>query len=194
MHLLRLSLLLAVCLMPQVAFGGLVVYSVALSGPAESPANSSPGTGTGTITFDDVLNTMRVQVSFSNLLGNVTNSHIHARTATPFSGTAGVATQLPTFTGFPAGGTSGTYDNTFDMSLAASFNGAYVTANGGTPGTAFSALMQDALNGQAYLNIHSSQFGGGEIRGFLTAVPEPSSLLMLSMVAVPAYTLRRRRA
>ena len=44
-----------------------------------------------------------------------------------------VATGVPTFLGFPTGVTNGYYDHTFDLTLASSFNPAYVTANGGTP-------------------------------------------------------------
>src|SRR5215203_2321944 len=98
------------------------VYWVTLSGPAEVPANNSPGTGKGLVTIDAVANTMRVQVTFSGLMAGVTASHIHAPTAVPGSGTAGVATTTPTFTGFPSGVTAGTYDNTFNMLLATSYN------------------------------------------------------------------------
>src|SRR5438270_780450 len=102
-----------------------------LTGAAESPPNASPGTGAALVTLDSFANTMRVQVTFSGLLGTTTASHIHAATAVPFTGTAGVATTTPTFAGFPLGVTSGTYDNTLDMTLPSSYNPAYVAANGG---------------------------------------------------------------
>jgi hypothetical protein len=114
---------------------------------------------------------MRVQASFSGLLANVTNAHIHAPTAVAGQGPAGVATTLPTFPGFPSGATAGTYDQTFDMLLATSYNPAFVTNNGGTPATAFAALKTAIADGKAYLNIHSTMFPGGEIRGFLTPCP-----------------------
>jgi len=147
------------------------VYWVTLSGPAEVPANNSPGTGKGLVTIDAVANTMRVQVTFSGLMAGVTASHIHAPTAVPGSGTAGVATTTPTFTGFPSGVTAGTYDNTFNMLLATSYNPAYVTANGGTPASAWIALRAAISAGRSYLNIHTTLFTGGEIRGFLNACP-----------------------
>ena len=106
-----------------------------------------------------------MQANFSGLTGNVTASHIHA-TVVPPSTTAGVATQTPTFTGFPSGVTSGSYDNTFDLTQAASFNAAFVTANGGVP-AAETALAAALGNGLSYLNIHTTAFPGGEIRGFL---------------------------
>ncbi len=88
---------------------------------------------------------MRVQASFSGLTGNSTNAHIHGNTLAPFSGTAIVATPLPTFPGFPSGVTSGTYDTTFDMSLAPSWNSAYITAHGGTPLSAFADLIAASI-------------------------------------------------
>jgi len=127
---------------------------------------------------------MRVQVAFSDLLGNTTASHIHAATASPGVGNAGVATTVPTFTGFPLGVTSGTYDHLFDLTLASSYNPPYVTANGGTIASAEAALGAALADGKAYLNIHTTAFPGGEIRGFLQPVPESVStfgLLALSL-------------
>jgi hypothetical protein len=123
---------------------------------------------------------------------NVTASHIHI-SPTPFAGTGGVATQTPTFSGFPAGGASGTYSNTFDMTLSSSWNAAYITANGGTAATAFAAFVPAIGNGQAYWNIHSSAFGGGEIRGFLVAAaaPEPGTLAFLTLGGVGVF-LRKK--
>ena len=146
-------------------------YWATLSGPAEAPPNVSPGTGMTVVTIDVAANTMRVQANFSGLLAGVTAAHIHAPTAVPGSGTAGVATTLPTFTGFPSGVTFGTYDHTFNMLLASSYNPSYITNNGGTTATAFAALRAAIAAGRSYLNVHTSAFPGGEIRGFLAACP-----------------------
>ena len=171
------------------------VYWVTLSGPAEVPANNSPGTGKALVTIDAVANTMRVQVTFSGLMAGVTNSHIHASTAVAGSGTAGVATTTPTFTGFPSGVTAGAYDNTFNMLLASSYNPVYVTANGGTPATAWVALRTAIAAGRSYLNIHSTLFPNGEIRGFLNlcnvnvSIPDAFALGggVLANTVYPAY-------
>ena len=167
-------------------------YSVILDGPSEAPPNASPGTGTALVTVDLDLITMRVELSFSGLTGTTSASHIHGNTTTPGAGTAIVATQTPTFTGFPLGVTAGTYDHTFDMTLASSYNSAYIAAHGGTVATAFNDLIAGMDQGRTYLNVHTSTFPGGEIRGFLQAIPEPSScgLLLLGGIAL----VRRRRA
>jgi hypothetical protein len=139
---------------------------------------------------------MRVQVTFSGLLGTTTASHIHSATAVPFTAAAGVATTTPTFTGFPLGVTSGTYDHTYDMTMASNYNPAYITANGGTPTSAEAALFASFNNGTAYLNIHTTVVPGGEIRGFLVPVPEPSTCALMGLGALIAGVVRatKRRA
>ena len=192
---IKKTLLLFVILLGVTYVANGQVYWVTLSGPAEVPANNSPGTGKAVVTIDAVANTMRVQATFSGLMAGVTASHIHAPTAVPGSGTAGVATTTPTFTGFPSGVTFGTYDNTFNMLLASSYNPAYVTANGGTPASAWIALRAAISAGRSYLNIHSTLFPGGEIRGFLNpcninvSIPDAFALGggVLANTVYPAY-------
>ena len=184
----------AALLLASFAQAHVVIYTATLSGPAEAPPNASPGVGTATVTFDLDLVTMRLQTSFSGLTGTVTAAHIHGATTTAGTGTAGVATQTPSFTGFPTGVSSGTYDHTFDMTSAASYNASFVTANGGTVSGALNALLAALDGGKAYLNIHTNTFGGGEIRGFLTPIPEPSSYAtLLGLAAAGCVAMRRRR-
>ncbi len=175
------------------AHAQLSTFQAVLSGTAESPPNASPGTGFTTVTIDPTTHMLHVVVSFSGLLGNTTASHIHAPTANPFSGIAGVATQTPTFGGFPLGVTSGTYNSTFDMSLASTWNPAYVTANGGTASGAENAFIQAMVTGRTYLNIHTSIFGGGEIRGFLSAAPETGTTLTLMILALSGLAIAASR-
>ena len=118
-----------------------------------------------TIDFD--LFTMRVEADFSALQGTVMTAHIHAATPVQNSGTAGVATQTPSFAMFPVGLTSGSYDQTFDLADAASYNPDFIAANGGTISTASNAFFEALIKGKAYLDIHTTAFVDGEIRGFL---------------------------
>lgn len=142
-------------------------YWAILSGANESPPNGSGAAGTGYADIDPVAHTMRVIVDFAGLTVPNTACHIHAPTTGAFTGTAGVATTTPTFTGFPGGVTVGTYDHTFDMTLASSYNAAFVTANGGTAASAEAALFAAIAAGKSYVNLHSGTYPGGEIRGFL---------------------------
>lgn len=168
-------------------------FTVKLDGASEAPVNSSAGVGSGTAVWDDTAHTLQLDVLFSGLTGNVTVSHIHAATAVAGAGTAGVATPTPTFPGFPAGVTSGSYSKLLDLTQASSFNAAYVTANGGTAASAETALITAMAAGKAYWNIHTSTVGSGEIRGFFVPVPEPSSLALLSIGAVGGLMSLRRK-
>ena len=152
-------------------------YAAPLLGSSEAPANASPATGSVLITIDFDLVTMRVEADFSGLLGNTTAAHIHC--CTDPGTNVGVATQLPSFIGFPLGVTAGTYDHTFDMALASSYNPTFVINHGGLVSTAFNDLVAGLDAGQAYFNLHTNLFPGGEIRGLLSPVPEPGSYAML---------------
>jgi hypothetical protein len=160
------------------ANASLITYSVILNGPNESPANTSPGTGEGSVIYDNVAHTASLHITFQGLEAGTTASHIHCCTTDPGTGTAGVATTTPTFAGFPLGVTSGSYDNVLDLTLASSYNPDFVTAHGGIAG-AEAALFEGASEGRAYWNIHTSEFPRGEIRGFL--VPEPATIALLGL-------------
>ncbi len=187
----RLVVLLPLaCLWASAAHAVPIFFAADLSGPAENPPNASPGTGSALVAYDPAAHTLRVQVEFSGLLAPTTVAHIHCCIAAP--GTVMVATTTPTFPGFPAGVTAGTYDQTFDLTLASSFNAAFITANGGTVAGAEAALAEGLEDAEAYMNVHSQMFMAGEIRGFLTAVPEPATWGLLA-VGVGALMVARRR-
>jgi len=169
-------------------------YQAFLDGPSESPPNASPGTGYVTVDYDNVLHTLHLVGSFTGLTGVTTLSHIHAATTLPLSGTAGVATTAPFFAGFPTGVTSGSFNSTLDLTQSSSYNGSYVTANGGTTATAEVALTSAIATGRAYFNIHTSTFGGGEIRGFLVPIPEPSALALAGCAGAALLAWRRKNS
>ena len=115
-------------------------YVASLDGLQETPPNAAPGSGTATLTYDDVANTLTTTITFSGLLAGLTASHIH--------GPAPVGVAASVLHGFvtaPSGAFAGTYSDVW---------------SGLTP------AQQSALSGALlYINIHSGAFPGGEIRG-----------------------------
>jgi len=190
---MKASLVFLVVLLLGGVADAAIVYTAPLDGVSEDSPNESPGTGSATVTYDFAAHTLRVDVNFADLMGTTTASHIHAPTPAPLTGPAGVATQTPSFSGFPEGVMSGTYLHTFDLTQLSSFNPTFVTNNGGGTAAGAEAALATALaDGKAYLNIHTTSFSGGEIRGFLVAVPEPASVTMVGAALVGCLALRRR--
>ncbi len=187
-----LGLTVIVMVLFGVAKADQLAFTTTLTGGQEVPPTGSPGIGIALVTVDTLTNLMTVNVSFTGLLSPTVASHIHC--CAPLGVNAMVATAVPTFPGFPLGVTTGTYLQTFDLTAAATYNPAFITAHGGTVAGAQAAFIAGLVGGQTYLNIHTSQFPGGEIRGQLQAVPEPATLLLFgTSIAGAAEGLRRRR-
>jgi hypothetical protein len=156
-------------------------YSAPLTGGDEATPNNSPASGYAIVTIDYDVLTMRVQVSFSNLAGTVTSADVYGVTSQPFSGTGIPAMQevesldplvarsnLPDF---PPDDLLQMYDRTIALDVEENYNPAFIEANGGNDpqfsfGTAFNALLNGFHYRETYLNINTTAFPDGEIRGF----------------------------
>jgi hypothetical protein len=165
-----LALAFLTCALPVQA--NTITYTAIMSGANEVPPTGSSATGLSTLSLTGDL--LTVDVTFSGLTGGPANAaHIHC--CAPPGSNAPVA--VP-FTSFPSA-SSGTYTNTFDLTLASTYTSAFLAAEGGTVAGAEAALLLGLNNYQTYTNIHNATFPGGEIRGWIVATPEPSSLLLL---------------
>jgi hypothetical protein len=168
-----------------------IEYQAILLGSNENPAVVTPGTGFAIAFYDDVAHMLTVNASFSGLLGTTTAAHIHCCADPPTN--AGVATQTPSFNTFPLGVTAGDMPSTvYDLTLATSWNPAFINSNGGTTSSAEAALAAGLAAGRSYFNIHTSMHPGGEIRGTFF-VPEPATIGVLGFGLVALAFARTRR-
>ena len=114
-----------------------------INGANQVPASGSAGTGTLTGTYDAATLMITISAPYSGLGSGLTASHLHQA---PAGSNGGVIVNLAPTTG----STSGTISGTFAV-----------------PGANESQLIA----GNFYINLHTSGFPGGEIRGQLTLTP-----------------------
>ena len=129
-----------------------VTYTAALKGSNEAPTpNTSTATGAATATLTSGV--LTYSVTFAGLSSGATAGHIHI-------GIPGVAG--PAIVGFSGvTSTSGTLTGTVNMTAANVANTSATLVISGD------SLLKAINNGNAYVNIHSSNFPSGEIRGQL---------------------------
>lgn len=145
-------------------------FNATLTGLGENPVNGSTATGFGTVVLNAAQTQITVNESWAGLTGGpATASHIH--------GPGGIGTNAPVL--FP-------------------FSGVPAAISGTIPEQTFAITPTQVgylFSGFLYMNVHNGQFGGGEIRGQLLLVPEPSTMTLLGLgvgaIALQAY---RRRA
>jgi hypothetical protein len=117
---------------------------------AQAGGAGRTGSGSGTVILTEA-NTLIVDITYSGMSGTWANSHFHAPGARGIN--AGVAYGTGTIDSGNPGGTGGTVAGTITL------------ANGQYGGKTIAQQLQDLRGSLWYLNIHSSTFGGGEIRG-----------------------------
>lgn len=157
---------------------GLLRTNEAPAVPATGGSGGEVGAG---ISFDDATNILTINIAwgsgngFTDLTTAITGAHVHFPTPSlppaSFNEATGVMVGFNTLPGFNASITNGGFSGTVTIPLA------------NVPGL---------LQGRTYINVHTSTNGGGEIRGNIIPVPEPSIFGLLS-VGLAGFGLRRRR-
>ena len=123
-------------------------YSVSLNAAQEVPTNGSPAIGSGTLIVDIAETQVTYNITYSGLTSNRTAQHIHGPAAVGVN--AGVLVGLSGI-GFTSG-----------------------TISGIAPITSLIAGYMATM--QTYVNIHTTNFPGGEIRGQVTPDATPAKL------------------
>ncbi len=138
------------------------LFTATLDGLQEVSPNNSPATGFGTVVLNDAMDQITVNLLWSGLTTAATAAHIHGP-ALPGVNAAVI---------FPLSGVPAATAGTIPQQIF-SINAAQITE------------LQEGLY---YMNVHTSVFPGGEIRGQL--VPEP---VILSLLAVGSLVFLRKR-
>jgi hypothetical protein len=135
-------------------------FTASLAGGNERPAVTSTGTGTATFTVN-ANGTIAYTVRVNNLTSNVTACHIHTGRTDLSSGV--LVTLCPS-------AVTGPITTETTIATGTIIEGANTTTAGSTTLTlaGLRALME---TGSVYVNVHTANNTGGEIRGQITVVP-----------------------
>lgn len=187
-----------------------ILLHATLSNAAENPP-VIPTTTIGALrpasfgTADFVLNTAQTSLSFTATIFNIdftgtqtadtndnlTAAHIHAGPlVTPI-------TNGPVVWGFFGAPFNDNNPNDvvvtpFSTGVGGTISGKWDALEGNN--TTLAAQLPNILSGRSYINFHTTQFGGGEVRGNIGAIPEPSTwaMMILGFAGIGFLAYRRR--
>lgn len=142
----------------------IVEFRATIEAAQETTGSTSAATGSAILLYDVGANTFDLMVTVKNLTNTITASHIHEAAA----GVAG-----PVVTGL---GAEAVYARSGTTITATFTNVAHL----GSPAT--------LLSNGTYLNFHSAQWPGGEVRGQLIAQPVQLTAVINGAGEVPANT------
>ena len=144
MRRLTLLIVLAIALLTTASAFGQTLGAV-LTGSQETPPNNTPGFGNATVTFDSTRTNITVTITVANLGSPINNFHIHEQVA----GVAGgVVVDL--------------------IGLGGVFNNGTMTGTFPIAADVAQRMLQNP--NRFYVNVHTTQFPGGAIRGQLAFV------------------------
>lgn len=122
------------------AHAQMTAYKATLSGKNERPPNTTTGQGTATVNVDPATKELSWRVEYSGLTGAAMAAHIHCGAGPEANGPVAVQIAQPPNLASPITGSAKMSD----------------------------AQLADLEAGKCYVNIHTVENKGGEIRGQLT--------------------------
>ena len=156
--------------------------------------------GTATFTLNDAMTAMTFSATIFNIdftgsqtadpNDNLVAAHIHASpTVTPTTN-AGVVWG---FFGAPFNDNNpnDVVNTPFATGVGGVISGKWDLTEGNN--TTLTAQLPNILSGHSYINFHTTQFGGGEVRGAINVIPEPSTVVLFGIGAIGIAGLVRRR-
>jgi hypothetical protein len=175
------ALLSLVTLLSSLALAQAQMFTINLDG-AQDGGGARAGTGSGTLTLSGTALSLN-NIVFSGLSANITAAHIHGAALPGLN--AGVLYGIDGATFLTKNG-----DNRGGV-----FNGIVNLTDPTGNGTVRSVAQQftELNQGRWYINVHSAAFPGGEIRGQIVPVPEPSTYALMGLGAGALLVWRRRR-
>lgn len=147
-----------------------------IGGPSTVTQKDFPGTGAAAVTFDDVTNLLSWNVVFGGLIAPTVDAHFHGPSNPGDPAGFGIASPVQVSIRDVSGLSSpliGSFD--LDNLVNESFH------------------ESNLLAGLWYINIHTTAFPSGEIRGQVLRVPEPHPLALLGLGAVALGLTRWRK-
>jgi hypothetical protein len=191
-------LAVAACLAAPAARADTWQFSTQLLGSSEVPPNASAAHGLALLAYNDhdtvdlADDTFDFTLSAFDLSSAITGFHIHGAATASESAPVRIDLAGPGFINFVSGNSvligGGNIAAPMFPDTPAS------ATNAGHPAMSF----LDALrNGLAYVNVHTTNWPGGEVRGQfigVVAIPEPSTyaLMLAGLAGVIALSRRRR--
>ncbi len=115
-----------------------------LNAAEEVPPNASPGLGGAYFELDDGSNELLFNISYENLMGTTTGAHIHR---------GGIGVNGPVVYLLSGGPFDTNFGGTIDFNMAD---------------------LPDLVDGQLYVNFHTTLYPDGEIRAQIHQIPTPN--------------------